>query len=216
MKPFACLFDLDGTLIDPKLGITNSFIYALNRFGLTAEPDELLHIIGPPLRHSFSRGYGFDSVKTEEAVRLYREYFSQKGIYENTLYPGISSILEELHSSGVKIALATSKVREYAIEILRYHSILRFFDFVSGSEMDGSRSEKNEVITFALDNLNVSDLSGVVMIGDRCYDITGATQAGISSIGVLYGYGSESELAGADNIVGTVSELAVFLRTYCK
>ena len=208
------LLDLDGTLIDPKAGITKAVAHSLAYFGIKVDDlDTLCKFIGPPLLESFIVYYAFDREKAKLAVEKYREYFSVKGIYENTLYQGIPELLHNLQNSGKTLILATSKPAVYAEEILKFQKIDTAFTFVSGSEFDGSRVVKKEVIEYALEKNSIKDLSAVVMIGDREHDIIGAKQAGIASIGVSYGYGSIAELreAGADKIVQNVDELLAFL-----
>jgi len=207
------LFDLDGTLTDPKVGITKSTQYALSHFGIDIEnPDDLCKHIGPPIRTSFKE-YGLTDAQVEEAVSKYRERFVDIGIYENTMYKGVDVMLQSLKDSGKTLILATSKVAAYAQIILEHFNLDKFFTFVSGSELNGDRSEKNEVIQYALEQNNISDLSKCIMVGDRKYDIIGAKAIGIDSIGVLYGYGDYEELsqAGANHIVKDVKELSKLL-----
>lgn len=192
------LFDLDGTLTDPGLGITNSVRYALNKFHIE-EPDRtaLYRFIGPPLLDSFMEFYGFSREQSDLAIQYYREYFKVKGLYENQVYDGIPELLTALKERGRTLLLATSKPEEYAVEILKHFHLDHYFDFVAGATMDGSRSKKADVIAHALDLGKISRLSSAVMIGDREHDILGAGQMGLDSIGVLYGYGSEAELRAA-------------------
>ena len=204
------LFDLDGTLTDPGLGITNSVMYALKKFNIEVEDRTSLYkFIGPPLRDSFDKYYHLSDEEITRAVAYYREYFSVKGIYENTMYDGIAELLEQIKDSGRKVVLATSKPEEFAAEILRYFRIDQYFDFIAAATMDGTRNSKADVIAYALESCSVTDLSSVVMIGDREYDINGAKEAGIDSIGVLYGYGSREELenAGATYIAESVTDI---------
>ena len=204
------LFDLDGTLTDPGLGITNSVAYALKKRNIeVSDRTELYKFIGPPLLDSFSQFYGFSQDECMTAIEDYREYFKDKGIYENEIYEGIEEILEALKSSGKSIILATSKPEEFAIRILEYFKIDNYFDFVAGATMDGVRNKKADVINYAEEQIGVTDLSKVVMIGDRKYDILGAAQAGIDSIGVLYGYGDYQELkdSNATYIVENVEDI---------
>lgn len=208
------LFDLDGTLTDPKIGITKSYAYALSHFGIeTSDLDSLCGLIGPPLRDNFMKLYGFSEQQTELAVKIYREYFSDKGIYENTVYEGIGQLVCDLTKAGKKLIVATSKPAVYAEKILEHFDLRHYFDFVSGCELSGERSEKDEVIKYALEKQNITDLSQLVMIGDRKYDIIGAKKLGIVSIGVLYGFGTRQELecAGADFIAETVGDIAKML-----
>jgi len=203
------LFDLDGTLTDPAEGITNSVAYALNKFGITVESrEELYKFIGPPLVNSFMEYYGFDKEKAFLAVETYREYFRDKGIFENKLYDDIPLVLEKLQQDGKIIVLATSKPEEFAIKILKHFGLFEYFDLICGATMDEKRSEKSDIIKYALKKLN-APIEKCVMIGDRCYDILGAKENGIASIGVTYGYGSLEELknSGADYIIDKPIEL---------
>lgn len=192
------LFDLDGTLTDPGEGITNSVAYALNKYGITvSDKKELYRFIGPPLHESFEEYYDFSQEKAMQAVAYYREYFTQKGIYENLVYDGIQDLLESLKEAGKKVILATSKPEPFAKQILEYFHLSDYFDFTAGSNMDGTRTRKADVIGYALESCQISEYSKVVMIGDRKHDVLGAAQFGIDTIGVLYGYGSEEELKSA-------------------
>lgn len=208
------LFDLDGTLTDPGIGITNSAMYALEKWNIkVAERSELYKFIGPPLRDSFMNFYGFSEEQAKEAIVYYREYFKDKGIFENEVYPGIVELLQQLKASGKKIVLATSKPEEFAIRILKHFDLFDYFDFVGGAYMDGVRNKKGEVIQYALESAGITDLSTTVMIGDREHDIIGAKENGLDSIGVLFGYGSRDELteAGATYIAETVGDILKFL-----
>ena len=208
------LFDLDGTLTDPKIGITKSVQYALESFDIIIKDlDDLLCFIGPPLRQSFKDFYGFNDENIEKAVEKYREYFIPKGIYENTMYAGIDTVLKELSDTGKTLMIATSKPTILAKTVLSHFDLEKYFVFISGSEMDGVRSDKSEVIQYAVEQNNITDLSGCIMIGDRKHDIIGAKTVGIKSIGVLYGYGDYDEMAkaGADYIIKDVTELSALL-----
>ena len=208
------LFDLDGTLTDPGLGITNSVMYALKKFNIEVEDRASLYkFIGPPLRESYAKYYHLSDEEITRAVAYYREYFSVKGIYENELYEGIAEMLEQIKDSGRKVVLATSKPEEFAAEILRYFHIDHYFDFVAGSTMDGARVRKADVITYALESYGITDLSLAVMVGDREHDILGAKEIGLDSIGVLYGYGSREELqsAGATYLAEQVTDIMNFI-----
>lgn len=204
------LFDLDGTLTDPGLGITNSVMYALQKFGINeTDRTKLYKFIGPPLKDSFHKFYGFDEIQCEDGVSYYREYFKDKGIFENIVYAGIKELLIQLKAAGKKVILATSKPEEFAIRILEHFELAEYFDFVAGASMDSSRINKADVIAYALENCKIEDLSRAVMIGDREHDVLGAKQMGLESIGVLWGYGSKEELqtAGATVIVGEIEEI---------
>ena len=207
------LLDLDGTLTDPADGITNSIKYALSKYGITAEKSELLKFIGPPLRESFMEYYHFTPERAEEAVSFYREYFTVKGIYENSIYPGIPEMLEGLCSKGKKLFLATSKPAVYARIVLEHFNILEYFTSVAGSNLDGTLGKKNEVVEYALSPLSDEERKSAVMAGDRKYDIEGALLNSIDSIGVTWGYGTRDELvsAGALYIADSLKELESIL-----
>ncbi len=204
------LFDLDGTLTDPKLGITKSVAYALKSYGIEVEDlDSLLKFIGPPLKDSFVKYYGFSEEQGVEAVERYREYFKPYGIYENKVYDGVENMLAELVKCGKKVILATSKPTIFANVILEHFDLKRYFTCVVGSELDGSRVKKGDVVAEALRQAGVTDKSAAVMVGDREHDIFGAKENEIDSVGVLYGYGDRAELetAGAGYLVESVEEL---------
>lgn len=208
------LFDLDGTLTDPGVGITNSVMYALEKFHIKVEDRTSLYkFIGPPLKESYAKYYDMSDEEIERAVTYYREYFREKGIYENELYDGTAQVLDRIKSSGRRVILATSKPEEFAGEILRYFQIEQYFDFVAGSAMDGTRVKKADVIKYALESCEITDLSSTVMVGDREHDIMGAKEVGLDSIGVMYGYGSREELqnAGATYIVERVEDIISLL-----
>lgn len=211
------LFDLDGTLTDPKTGITASVQYALRAFGIE-EPDldKLEPFIGPPLKDSFQEFYGFDEAQTQKAVEKYRERFNVTGIYENEIYPGIEKMLETLHKDGRKLAIASSKPTPMVERVLDYFHIRQYFGYIIGSSLDGTRGKKEEVVGEALRQMAPDGLTAaqkkahVAMVGDRRFDIEGAKAHGLTSVGVRFGYAPEGELeaAGADLIVDTVEELA--------
>ncbi len=218
MKYNVILFDLDGTLTDPGEGITNSVAYALRKLGQTPPPrSELEAFIGPPLIDSFMSLAGLDRLTGELAVKYYREYFSDRGIFENQIYPKIADMLKHLKEAGAVLSLATSKPTVFAAKILEHFDIAKYFDAVAGSELDGRRVKKAEVIEHALQLLDIHDTASVVMVGDREHDTIGAAACGVTSVGVTYGYGSQAELAnaGADHIVHSVDELEAFLLTGC-
>ncbi len=208
------LFVLDGTLTDPGEGITNSVAYALSRFGIdVSDRRELYCFIGPPLVDSFMKYYGFSEKQANDAVVFYREYFKDRGIYENEIYDGISTILAELKKRKKTIALATSKPEVFARDILHHFNIDDYFDFIGGATLDGTRSKKGDVISYVLDSLATDDARTVVMVGDRAQDINGAKQNSVDSIGVLFGYGSFEELtsAGATYIAETVDDILKYV-----
>ena len=206
-----CIFDLDGTLTDPGLGITKSYRYALASFGIHEEPDDLTRFIGPPLRDIFRDVYGFSDSDTEKAVAIYREYYSTDGLLENTVYPGIPELLQYLLDNEKTLAVATNKVRLYTIEILKHFELERCFTFVSADEMDGSltKNGKRDIILAVLETIDPERNLSAVLIGDRKLDVHGAREAGIHSIGVTWGYGSRKELldTGATHLADTPDEL---------
>jgi phosphoglycolate phosphatase len=205
-----CFFDLDGTLTDPALGITNSVMYALKTYGIEETDREKLYpFIGPPLVDSFREYYGFSEEQGYEATERYREYFREKGLYENTVYDGVFSLLKELKESGKKIVLATSKPEEFAIQILKHFDLFRYFDFVCGALMEEKkRSHKEDVLRYAIEVSGASPAESC-MVGDRKFDMEAAKSLGLYAVGVLYGYGDREELsrAGADELVSEVSDL---------
>lgn len=190
------LFDLDGTLTDSAPGIIHSVQYALNKYGIKAEDEELRVFIGPPLIHSFQERFGFDHDKALEAVAFYREYFTAGGMFENSVYPGIEKLLGKLKQDGKRLAVATSKPELFSRQILEHFALTPYFDFIGGAAMDESRATKTEVLAYVLETLQ-ADPKTAVMIGDRKNDIEAAAALGTQSIGVLYGYGSKEELAAA-------------------
>lgn len=211
MKYDIVLFDLDGTLTDPALGITNSVIYALKHFDIeVADRTELYKFIGPPLMDSFAKFYGFDNEKCKEATAYYREHYREQGIFENMVYPGMEEMLQRLRSAGLRLAVATSKPEPFAKQIIEHFGLASFFDYVAGSTLAETRTNKAEVIEYALEVLGVTQRNKVLMVGDREYDVIGAEKCGLDSMGVLYGYGSKEELeaAGAKYIVEHVVDVA--------
>lgn len=211
MKYQKILFDLDGTISDPKIGITKSFQYALAFFGISVESlDELEPVIGPPLKQSFMEFYHLTEEDTLVAIEKYRERFGKKGLYENTLYPGMKELLEQLKDEGFELAIASSKPTLYVEQILEYFEIRSCFSHVVGAYMDGRRGEKEEVVEDAIVLLGGEKEKGrMIMVGDRKFDILGAHQNGLPAVGVTYGYGGKQELseAGADILVDSVAQL---------
>lgn len=221
------LFDLDGTLTDPKTGITRCVQYALKDQGIEVEnPDELKCYIGPPLDESFQRFHNMTPENAWRAVEKYRERFSDIGIFENEVIEGIRFCLETLKAAGKTLALATCKPEVFAVRILDHFDLSGYFTVAVGSELDGTRKYKSEVIeeVFArLNRINGSEditqealyemKADSIMVGDRREDINGAHDAGIEAVGVRFGYALENELeeAGADYIVDSVEQLTALL-----
>lgn len=203
------LFDLDGTITDSSDGIINSVRYALKKFGIDKQDTSKLYkFIGPPLIDAFMKYYAFSKANAQKAVEYYREYYTEKGIFENRLYDGIKELLSELQESGKKVILATSKPKKFANQILEYFKINKYFYFVGGATMDEKRSQKEDVLKYILKECDIGP-KDAVMIGDRSFDIIGAHAFEIEAIGVLFGFGSEEELknANADCIVSDTNEL---------
>ena len=210
------LFDLDGTLTDPGIGITNSVIYALDKYGISvSDRSELYPFIGPPLADSFRKYYGFSEEEALQAIDYYREYFRAGGIFENVVYDGIPEMLEELKDRNITVALSTSKPYEFSVQILEHFDLYRYFDHIGAASMDGRISRKADVISNLLAQSGYTEKSSVLMIGDRDQDVEGAKANDIQCAGVLWGYGSKEELleAGADFLV---SEPADILRLFEK
>ena len=208
------LFDLDGTLTNSELGITTCVQHALRKFGIEVEDRAVLRpFIGPPLGESFQVYYGLSEEESKKAIEYYRERFSVTGLYENEVYEGVEKVLQTLKNCGKKLIIATSKPEKFTLMILEHFDLLKYFDFVAGATLDGSRGEKADVIRYALEISGIEDKSEVIMIGDRKYDILGAKENGLKSIGVLYGFGDREELAeaGADYIVEYAEDILKIL-----
>ena len=212
------LFDLDGTLTDPKEGITRCVQYALSKFGIQAECDALTNFIGPPLEESFGRFYGLSPADSKKAVGYYRERFTDVGIFENGVIDGIPELLFALASAGAVLALATSKPQVFAARILEKYNLSAPFSVVVGSELDGRRSDKAEVVALALEKLGVQDRRAAVMVGDRRHDVIGAHKNGVRACGVTFGYAEPGELeaCGADRIASSAIELKEILLCFCR
>ena len=203
------LFDLDGTLTDPKQGIVACIRYALQCLGIEIATDiRLESYIGPPLRDTFRSLCGGDD-DVEAAVGYYRERFATVGLFENQVYDGIPLCLEQLRARADSIHLATSKPTIYAERIIQHFELERFFDRIYGSELDGRLGDKTELINHILKR-EKQHSADTIMIGDRSFDMVGASNNKVRAIGVLWGYGSEAELdlAGADRICSHPAELS--------
>ena len=215
MKYNNIIFDLDGTITEPAVGITNGLIYALGHYGIKVDDiTSLYKFIGPPLSETF-KTFGFEGEENHAIVAKYREYYSTKGVLENDLMPGIADALKTLKNAGLKLYIATSKYEPFAVRILEHLNVACYFDYIAGSDASAGRDTKADVINylFAKQNITDNDLASTVMVGDRMYDIEGAKTVGIDSVGVLYGYGNQEEFekAGADPIVDTAKDLVVYL-----
>ena len=202
------LFDLDGTLTDSGPGIMNGFEYSLGKMGVEYPGrDYLKQFVGPPLGDSFEKTLGFSPEDAAKGIAFYREYYAEKGVYENDVYPGIPELLEKLKESGKKLIVATTKAELMANVVMDHFGLRKYFDLMVASN-NTDRKNKIDVLNYAIENGGV-DRERAVMVGDRFYDITGAVHFGMTSVGVLYGYGSRQELeeAGASHIAESVEDL---------
>lgn len=195
----AILFDLDGTLTESGEGITKSVQYALEKLGRPEEDLEKLKVfVGPPLMEQFMKYAGFDQETARRAVEYYRGRYSDVGIYENRLYPGVENMLRTLKGKGYRLAVASSKPEYFVKQILEYFHLTDCFEEIVGSEMNGSRTSKSEVIEETLSRLGMSgNRREAVMVGDREHDVIGAKTCGLDCVAVSYGYGSMDELNAA-------------------
>lgn len=209
------LFDLDGTLTNPKEGIVNSILFALKKLNIPEyNTSELSSFIGPPLKESFKIRYNLTDNKADQAITAYREYFSTKGLFENELYIGVIELLEALRLNNFKLFVATSKPTVYAKQILKHFNIEKYFIEIIGSNLDNSRTDKTEIISHAVSSHKLQ-VNKAIMVGDRKYDIIGAKNNSLKSIGVTYGYGSLEELTlcKPDIIAENCTELkTIFLK----
>lgn len=203
--------DLDGTLTDSKPGIVNAIKYALEKLNVPMpDADRLNKFIGPPLMDSFCAECHMDRESAGAALGYYREYYSEKGAFENSVYDGVKEMLEELKANGIELVLATSKPEIFSVRILARFGLDKYFDHVAASTLDESRADKESVIRYGLEIADEKDPARIVMIGDRYYDIEGAKTFGLDSIGVLYGFGEEEELRhhGASYIAASPAQVA--------
>ena len=211
MEYATVLFDLDGTLTDPKEGITKSVAHALAHFGVQVENlDTLECYIGPPLAHSFPEYHGISEGDVPQAIAKYRERFADVGWAENVVYDGIEELLCALKAAGKTLLIATSKPEKFAVRILEHFGLAKYFDLICGAPLDAPKGHgKADVIRDALKRFGISDLSSAVMVGDRLHDVEGAHAVGLPCVGVLYGYGDREEMENchADYIVDDVKAL---------
>ncbi|PGD18027.1 HAD family hydrolase [Bacillus toyonensis] len=207
------LFDLDGTVTDPKKGIVNSVLYALEKVGIEElHVSELDSFIGPPIQQSFVERYNMNEGEVERAVFYFREYLKQRGLLENSVYEGIPNLLKQLKDNGNRLFIATSKPTIFARQVIEHFQLTNYFEDIIGSNLNGTRIKKEEIIAHILLQNEGLNKEEVVMIGDRKHDIIGANHNGIASIGVLYGYGSKNELieVSATHIAKDIEELHHF------
>lgn len=216
MKYTIALFDLDGTITDSGPGIINSIRYALEKYRLPVPEEKVLRtFIGPPLKEQFQAVCGLSEEESARMVEAYREYYTEKGIFENSVYRGVPEMLERLKGAGVRILMATAKPEKFARRIAKHFDFAKYFEFIGGACMDGGRTDKYEVIEYVIDQCGISEeeRKRAVMIGDRSHDMIGAGKAGIHSLGILYGYGDREELeaAGAELIADTPEEACTLI-----
>jgi phosphoglycolate phosphatase len=212
---YSTFFDLDGTLTDPKPGITRCVQYALEHLGFPVPTqDDLVWCIGPPLHASMKKFVGTDEL-AHRAVELYRERFRDVGLYENDAYAGIEETLAKVAVGGRRLFVATSKPKVYADRIIEHFGLGGLFEHVFGSELDGTRTDKADLLAYALSEAKL-DPARAIMIGDRSHDVVGARKNGMKAIGVLYGYGSLAELtdAGADHLCAAHPDLVRYCAAY--
>lgn len=207
------LFDLDGTITESEPGIVNSVCYALDKMRIAVENKaDLKKFIGPPLVDSMKCFYGMSQKEAEQAVVYYREYYAEKGIFENAVYDGFTEAAQRLKDAGKVLAVATSKPEKYAKRIAEHFGFSDLFAGIYGASMDGSRLNKSDVIRYALEALQIDETlkTAVLMVGDREHDVLGAKENGIDCMGVLYGYGNKKELetAGAKYIAESTLQIA--------
>jgi len=208
------LFDLDGTLTNPRQGIGNSLKYALAQMQIDGYSDEILErFVGPPIQDGMKNLFGLNEEEIELAVKHFRVYFGEKGLYENEPYAGISELLEELHNSGKKLFVVTSKLEKYALKIIAHFGFDRYIHDLQGAEATGKHSGKGQLISELLKRNQIIISPSVVMVGDTHYDVIGAAENQISSIAVAYGFGTPETLGtcNPDSIAATVHELAELL-----
>lgn len=211
MEPYqTILFDLDGTLTDSAPGILNSVRHACRKLGLEMPAEATLRrFLGPPLPASFRDYLHLNEADVARAVAAFREYYPDKGIFENEVYPGIPELLRDLKAAGKTVLMATSKPEVFARRIMEHFSLERYFDAICGATIDETRTDKGDVIAYALRTAGIADLRRTVMVGDREHDVKGALRNGLPCIGAVYGYGTTEELeaAGACALADKVEDL---------
>lgn len=208
MKQKHILFDLDGTIVRSDLGITKGVQKSLEHFGIYEDLDDLKKFVGPPMVESYTNFYGFSLEQYKEALDVFHDYYRTVGIFECELYDGIEEMLDSL-SKEYKLYLATSKPEREARRVIEHFGLDKYFTFVGGSDGDFNtkRATKTAVIEYVLETNKIMDRGFAIMVGDKSHDIVGAGNAGLKSIGVLYGYGGLEEFEGANYIVKNVEDL---------
>lgn len=193
-------FDFDGTLADTFLGVTSSFAYALNHYGVKVKSlSDLRFVLGPPLKDSFINHFNFSDKTADEAVAKFRERYNEYFVKETILYPGVNDLIKGLYDKGYKLVIATSKPEKFVKTLLKHFELYDYFCFVSSATMDEKRNSKPDIIKYAISSLDIKDISKVVMVGDRKFDLVSANEFSMYPIGVLYGYGSYEELSQCPN-----------------
>ncbi len=210
-------FDLDGTLTDPKRGLTSAFAYALGKIGVDfGNRESLVKFIGPPLRDSFQKEYNLSDEDADTALDKFREYFGVYGWWDNELYDGVHNLLSSLKEAGKTLVLATSKPDVHSSKILKLFDIGKYFDFAEGASFDSTREKKCDVLSYALSKVGIvteEQKAGVIMVGDTVFDVEGARICGVDSVAVTYGYGSEDALKkeGATYIARSIEDIKQLL-----
>lgn len=213
----AVFFDWDGTVADTSPGIYNSIRYALRQFGMEDKPDdELRFFMGPPLYVGFEHVFGVSPERASELTDTYRVYYRETGIFECKVYEGLGDLLRELRNAGVKTGVVSSKPKVFLDRLVEHFGLTDCFDAVIGPELDNHESNKTVLVNQGLKELMLLP-SIAAMVGDRHFDMEGAKQAGVTAVGVLYGFGTEEELcrAGADAICEQVADLRGYLLQHC-
>lgn len=208
------LFDFDGTLMDTSRGVFNSFDHVCDSFGIERKGAAFYsRLIGPPLMDSFTNAFGFSEEDAKKAMLYYREYYTPKGIFEVEVYEGLPELLQKLKSAGKKLFVATSKPEVFARQLLEHFSLLDYFDFAGGSDLEETRVAKSDVIEYVLAQGGIKDKNDCLMIGDRKFDVEGAKACGLKTLGILWGFGSEEELlsSGAVALAKNPSQLGELL-----
>ncbi len=207
------LFDLDGTLVNSKEGITKCAQYALRAFGIEEKAENLEFFIGPPLEQTFMEHYGFSAERAALAAGKYRERYRPVGIYECELYPDVEETLRRISNHGCRIALASSKPEVFCEKLMEYFHLKSYFDVIAGATMDGKIASKASVLRESMRRLGQCDAKSLLLIGDTRFDVLGAKEAGIDCVGVTYGFGSGEELlwSGAAAVLGSMREVGDYI-----
>ena len=209
------LFDLDGTLSDTSEGVTKGVQLALREFGIEEDRSNLRRFIGPPLQYSFTNFYNFNEEQCDRAIKIFRDYYTGGGMYENTPYEGLHELLDKIRDTGRYLAVATSKLEPAAISVLEHNGLAGHFNDICGATADGARISKTDVLEEFFRRVGNPDKSRVVLIGDTKFDAHGAAEVGIDCVGVLYGFGTREELEaeGVVSIAETVEDIFACITT---